>query len=317
MASMLPWWTNDLLLFVAVQVVTVPFNNALLRYRVNYQQSNSQVRGMIEEQLLGINSFFRFVRRLKNVEGSAGLFKGFTARAVQSFFFTIALKLALGFHPAAPLYNLLNIYPDLTFQQCLIYFGLVGIISVPMKVFITRSTLTRFRLSQVDPSRSFTILLSPSERNHFLTLYLIPGLFACIALHTLFSFLSLATIHRLMRFWITDGQPKALRSIARWLYVSLFALSRGLLTPFEVVACRLAASTQTDNMAAMEMSDLEFKQPEAVPAFSSENVIQFRENVTTDSYAGFSDCVTKIRREEGLGGLFRGWGGGLVDAVCL
>ncbi|KAG7087661.1 hypothetical protein E1B28_013609 [Marasmius oreades] len=332
MAKLLPLWTNDFLLFIAVELVTVPFSNVLLRYRVGHQQNNGQLRGLLTDQLYGIPTFLKTVQRIHNIEGVAGFYKGFFARLIELFIFTFVFKIAFGFHPAILPIKLLYTYPDFTLLQCLIYYGSTVLISVPMKVFITRSTTTRFRLSQADPSHeqahAFKVLLSPTEHQNPLALYLIPGLFTCIALQTLFSFISLATIYHLIQFYLSHGQPGWVRKRARIVYIVLFLMSRALVyTPFEVVACRLAVMGQSerDDGAAVDMADLEAtkagdeeSETEMVPTFSLENVIQLRENVVeSDSYEGFRDCVIKIRREEGFSALFRGWLGSLVGTVCI
>ncbi|ESK95865.1 hypothetical protein Moror_12363 [Moniliophthora roreri MCA 2997] len=299
--------------------LTVGLSGVLLRYRVHYEQKSDRfgVTTGLRNQLSGMLSFIGMGLKIRRIEGWSGLYKGLFARNLEICLAALAFNYSFGRHPAAPGFLLASFAPQFDLQQCAMYVFIVTAVAVPMRVFITRATVTPYRLS--DASTVFRVLLSPTERQDLVLLYFIPGLVAAIGIHTILTLYAAITINHLMLPLLSYSRRKLTRLLSVIGYYALVSLSRAALTPFDVIATRLALQRRSDEKESLDDVELSGQSNGSVPLFAptTESLVRLREDSGLEAYKGFIDCWNKIRNEEGDAALFRGWLGSIAQQFWL
>jgi hypothetical protein len=177
-------------------------------------------------------------------------------------------------------------------------------ISLPLAVILDRSVITPYRLPN-DVRQSLTILLSPHELSHPLTLYKTPGLLAVTFLHVVAQ--SVVGHFFSVLFLGPSPPPGETRPVVWWrflLFAIIQAVSALWVSPIQVVQTKLAVQPNLGNEISVE--DPDAGTPEGLRfAGTEEDVVGLRP--TSDPYVGVVDATRKIIDEEGWQALYRGW----------
>ncbi|KAF9259075.1 hypothetical protein L218DRAFT_963944 [Marasmius fiardii PR-910] len=279
---------------ILLTLATVPFSGALIRWRVHYSPKRIQLEDSEAGQesahaTLTVTGYFSTLKRVYQLEGWAGLFKG-----LLPMFLTFAIKLF-------SLVGLITIVHKirLPFSLSLWKMGFdMVVIGIPMQVFTARAVVTPYRLSYMKPSAAFKLLLSPTERRQPWRLYLLPGLAASQFCLVLTSFL----IYPL--FSGMRHSTPLLAGLKLIVYFSFGLAWTTLQTPLLNVNSRLAVQ-RIHKGDDVEISEAEVAAAIGIQVYSNEEVIVLREE--EDPYKGVFDCLKKVIAEEGWKSLFRAW----------
>ncbi|OCH92276.1 mitochondrial carrier [Obba rivulosa] len=306
-------FVSVLLLSLAVSIlITVPLNGALVRLRANYNPKGLQLdpEGNVEPHTGPIvTSFFGMLRRVKRLEGWAGLYKGLMPTLLATSFLTIFVVLALD--AANPSYLGRVDPPTISPLETLLYGLFYLVISLPATIIATRAITTPYKLPYLNPIKSLRVLLTPTERRRPWILYATPGLFVTETLHIAYLALVLGTL----RIWLVpapgEGQSRfeTFSPIKFSIYLTIQILSTAILCPLEVMATKLAIQR---NHAAPEYNSVEQEVEDATADYADleeysgdEEVIGLRSE--KDPYLGFANCFKRIVDEEGWKTLYRAW----------
>jgi len=292
-------------------LITVPFTGALIRLRANYNPRGLQLddEGGAEPHTGPIvTGFIGMLKRVKRIEGWAGLYKGLMPTFVETLILTIFAVVAL---EANPRYHSRANPPDAGIVGTLAYCVFSILISLPAVIITYRSITTPYKLPYFRPLYSLRILLTPTERRRPWILYLTPGLFLTQFLHAVYTMVLLRSIRRFL-IPVSDEPSDTLNisPIKFGIYLLLAILSTAILCPLEVMAAKLAIQR---NHAAAEYNSVEQEvEDDAVSAEeyveysgAEEDVIGLRHE--KDPYLGFLDCSKRIVQEEGWQALYRVW----------
>ncbi|KZT11031.1 mitochondrial carrier [Laetiporus sulphureus 93-53] len=291
-------------------LITVPLTGALVRLRANYNPRGLRLdaEGNIEPHTGPVvTSFFGMLRRVKRIEGWAGLYKGLMPTLSFSLVLTIFAVAVLNANtpstpgradpPAAGLFGTLA-------------FGMLSMLmSLPAAIITYRSITTPYKLPYFRPFYSLRILLTPTERKRPWILYMTPGLLAAESLHVAYTALLLSGVRALLlpRSGSTDY---SLSPVRFGLYMTIEILSTAILCPLEVITTKLAIQR---NHAAPEYNSVEQEvEDDALDGAeyteysgAEEDVIGLRHE--KDPYLGLVDCAKRIIDEEGWRTLYRAW----------
>lgn len=291
-------------------LVAVPIAGVLVRFRANYTPKGLQLDGEGGVQPHTgpvVNSYFAMFKRVKRLEGWAGLYKGF----MPSVLSTVAIMLFLLVLPDTSLSNPSGhrkySAPINGLWNRLAYSLFMMIISLPVVIITNRSITTPFRLPWINGLFSLRALLTSSERRRPWLLFLTPGLLVSEALRILYVVLVLDPLHSLIfppQPIHDDGAPLTFKyfTLPRLsLYMLLVFVSTVIIVPLEVISTRLSIQR---NHASADFED-ENTTLDAPYAGADEDVIGLRSE--DDPYVGFTDCLQRVVNEEGYKVLFRAW----------
>ncbi|KAH8080260.1 mitochondrial carrier [Cristinia sonorae] len=302
-----------LLASVAVSLlVTIPLTGALVRLRANYNPKGLQLddEGNVEPHTGPVvTTFFGMLKRVKRIEGWAGLYKGLMPSLLETGVLTIFAVIALNADPRA---HSRIAPPDSGILGTLAYSAFSIVLAMPMIIISYRAITTPYKLPYFRPMYSLRILLTPTERRRPWILYLTPGLFLAQFLHSAYSVIILRTLRRFLVPTIEDGDTTKfdIHPITFSIYVVVAVLSTTILCPLEVIITKLAIQR---NHAAAEYNSVEQEvEPDAV---SSEEYVEYsgaEEDVIglrheKDPYLGLVDCARRVSQEEGWQALYRVW----------
>ncbi|KAJ6623652.1 mitochondrial carrier domain-containing protein [Mycena sp. CBHHK59/15] len=285
--------------------ITIPFMGVLIRYRANYSPKRLQLAAddgaptLTDHDEHGSpNSYLGMMKRVYNIEGWSGLYKGIMPSFISSFIaavavIPIAVFLALD-HRVLP-GGRVSMHRDPqadTMLWTILGFALSVLpvlLLIPMQIITNRAITTTHKLHPFAPKAALRVLLSPAERAHPLTLYLAPG----VALAETLQGLILPALRLLRLVARPHLHLSTLPLLSAALPITLLAAA--LLTPLQVMATRLML--QRHGAAP----DAEADTP---PAYA--DVMEFR-GTQEAPYTGLLDCGRQIVREEGWRVLFRAY----------
>ncbi|EMD33060.1 hypothetical protein CERSUDRAFT_87402 [Gelatoporia subvermispora B] len=304
----------DTVLFIPVLILTlsisllisVPFSGAIVRLRANYNPKGLQldVEGDVEPHTGPVvTSFFGMLRRVKRLEGWAGLYKGLMPTLLTVLIFSVPTATAI--HIAKPIIH--DRANTLITSALGLALAAVGyLIFLPATIITYRAITTPYKLSSFRPIKALRVLLTPTERRRPWVLYATPGLFAAAALQFAYT----AVFVEALRVWLAPapgaGQSglETLQTVKLVIYVAVQTLSVAVLCPLDVMVAKLAVqrnhAVSGHNSTEQEAGDAALE--EYAP---DEEVIGFRSE--EDPYLGFVDCFKKIVDEEGWKALYRVW----------
>jgi len=269
------------------------------------------------------NSLWAMFKRVRRLEGTAGLYKGFIPTIIVS---TLSIAyITVTFYkftirPPSP-------YP-LGFLGTVIYNTAQGILWLPATVLLNRATVTPYKLLYSSPIQSLRALFTPHERQNPWVLWLTPGLIAAEVVPVVWTTVVLRRALRLLvpalrggiRIFLVPRSKRADISPASFsIIVGLTLLSTGILCPLRVIGTRLSIqrnhSHRRDPNPAATSPQIHTPDEELFPRASQEDVIAQRND--TDPYLGLVDCAKRIIAEEGWGTLWRAWGVTLLGVLPL
>ncbi|KAI6157751.1 mitochondrial carrier [Pisolithus tinctorius] len=287
--------------------IIVPLTGAIVRFRANYNPKGLQLdpEGDVQPHTGPvISSFFAMLKRVYDIEGWSGLYKGLMPTLISSLIITAFLIVFLDDNSIR---HRPYTAPSAGILGTLFYSIFAMLLSLPQTVITDRAITTPHKLPWFNAAYSCRILLTPTERRRPWIIYLTPGLLAAQVAHISYVILILRSIRHLIL-------PE-LAAQAGWHDVSLLRLSlffvlalasTAVLTPLEVISIRLAIQR---NHASAEYNSVsqEGSDTEGVTEYAgaNEDVIGLRTDRAP--YTGLIDCAKTIVEEEGWVALYRAW----------
>ncbi|KAF5393436.1 hypothetical protein D9757_000636 [Collybiopsis confluens] len=289
-------------------IIFVPLTGVLVRFRANYNPKGLQLDSEGNAQPHTgpvITSYFAMFKRVYQIEGWSGLYKGLMPTLLSTLFVTAIILLFMDTpSPSHGKY----VAPNTSILGTLFYSILMMLLSLPTSVITYRSITTPLRLPYLNPAKSLRVLLTPTERRKPWILYLTPGLLAASVLHILIVVLFLGPIRRLL---VPPLETGAFEKISFWrlgVYIVVMIAATIVLSPLEVVAVRLALQrnhASADYNSISQEINADADEQEAEFAGNEEDVIGLRSE--TDPYLGLLDCGKRMIDEEGVFSLYRAW----------
>ncbi|KAJ7783240.1 hypothetical protein B0H16DRAFT_1496062 [Mycena metata] len=301
--------------------LVVPLTGILVRFRANYTPRGLALDSegsAVPHTGPVVNSYFGMFRRVWQIEGLAGLYKGLMPTFLAAF--TISLVILTFMDTSSPRHGQYRA-PAAGLLGSLFYSISMMIFSLPITIITYRAITTPHKLPYFQPAKSLRVLLTPTERRRPWIIYTTPGLFLSQCLHVAYVTLCLAPLHRLLVPIHEEGVSyPQLSPVKLGIYFVVVIFSAGILTPLEVMSTRLAIQR---NQASAEYNSVSQEiegDAEDVPEFAGaeEDVIGLR--TEAEPYTGLLDCGKTIINEEGFRALYRAWWitllGGLVSALA-
>jgi len=287
--------------------IIVPFTGVLVRFRAQYNPRGLQLdeEGTAQPHTGPvIRSYFAMMKRVYQIEGLEGLYKGLMPTLISTLFVTgIILAFMDTPSPSHGKYHA----PNTSLLGTLIYTIIMMLISLPTSIITFRSITTPFRLPYLNPAKSLRAILTPTERRKPWILYLTPGLLASEVLHIIIVVLGLSPIRRLL---VPEFDTKSYKDISPFklgIFIVAVILTTAVLAPLEVISIRLAiqrnhASAEYNSVSQEVEGDAD---ENAEFSGNNEDVIALRNE--SDPYLGLVDCAKRMVDEEGIFSLYRAW----------
>ncbi|KAH9839531.1 mitochondrial carrier [Rhodofomes roseus] len=303
-------------------LITVPLTGALVRLRANYNPRGLQLdaEGNIEPHTGPVvTSFIGMLRRVKRIEGWAGLYKGLMPTLLFSLVLTIFAVTVLDANSPSRAGRVDP--PTAGVLGTLMYSLLSMLVSLPSAIITYRSITTPYKLPYFRPLYSLRILLTPTERKRPWVLYSTPGLLTAEMLHVAYTALLLSGLRSLL-LPRPSSEDNTFSTFRFGFYLLAEILSTAIICPLEVIITKLAIQR---NHAAPEYNSVEQEVEDdgldgeeyTEYAGTEEDVIGLRHE--KDPYLGFVDCAKRIIEEEGWTALYRAWWitmlGGIAGAL--
>ncbi|CCM03583.1 uncharacterized protein FIBRA_05720 [Fibroporia radiculosa] len=311
------------LTLVASLLMTIPLTGTLVRLRANYNPRGLRLdaEGNIEPHTGPVvTSFFGMLRRVRRIEGWAGLYKGTMPTILFSLVLTLFTVAVLGASMASTPGR--AIPPAVAGPFGTLAFGLVSmLLFLPFAILTYRAITTPYKLPYFRPLYSLRILLTPTERKKPWMLYSTPGLLAAQCIQIVYTAFLLTALRSFLV--PRPGPDDFMASVKFGIYIGVEVVSVVVICPLEVITTKLAIQR---NHAAPEYNSVEQEAEddmidgEEYTEYSGaeEDVIGLRHE--KDPYLGLVDCAKRIVDEEGWKALYRAWWltmlGGIVSALA-
>ncbi|KAJ7188173.1 hypothetical protein C8R46DRAFT_1053911 [Mycena filopes] len=302
-------------------VIVVPLTGVLVRFRANYTPRGLALDNegsAVPHTGPVVNSYFGMFRRVWQIEGAAGLYKGLMPTFLAAL--AISLVILTFMDTSSPRHGQYRA-PVAGILGTFFYSISMMIFSLPITIITYRAITTPHKLPYFQPAKSLRVLLTPTERRRPWIIYTTPGLFLTQCLHVAYVTLCLSPLHRILVPMHEEGVSyPQLSPVKLALYFVVVIFSAGILTPLEVMATRLAIQRNQASAEYNSVSQEVDGDAEDVPEFAGaeEDVIGLR--TEADPYMGFLDCGKTIINEEGFRALYRAWWitllGGFVSALA-
>ncbi|KAL0072434.1 hypothetical protein AAF712_000197 [Marasmius tenuissimus] len=285
----------------------VPFEGVLVRFRANYNPKGLQLdaEGGAEPHTGPvIQSYFGMMKRVYDIEGWSGLYKGFMPTLLSTAFVT---GLIIAFmdtpRPSHGKYRA----PEANVLGTLFYTIVMMLVSLPTTIITYRSITTPIKLPWFNPVKAFRVLLTPTERRQPWILYLTPGLLAAEVSHIAIVVLGLGPLRRLL---LPSKDADFFIEVSYFrlgIYLIILALATAIIAPLEVILTRLAIQRNHSSSEYNSVSQEIVGDTEETNEFAGtdEDVIGLRNE--EDPYLGLLDCAKRILDEEGWRALYRAW----------
>ncbi|KIK67358.1 hypothetical protein GYMLUDRAFT_37460 [Collybiopsis luxurians FD-317 M1] len=286
--------------------IFVPLTGVLVRFRANYNPKGLQLDTDGNAQPHTgpvITSYFAMFKRVYQIEGWPGLYKGLMPTLLSTLFVTTVILIFMDTpSPSHGKY----VAPNTSILGTLFYSTLMMLVSLPTSIITYRSITTPLKLSSVNPAKSLRAILTPTERRKPWILYFTPGLLAAEVLHILIVVLFLGPIRRLLVPPLESGYFENVSFVKLGIYVVVVIAATIVLSPLEVMAIRLAIQRNHSSAEYNSVSqEIEGDADEAEFAGNEEDVIGLRSE--NDPYLGLTDCAKRMIDEEGIFSLYRAW----------
>ncbi|KAF8910360.1 hypothetical protein CPB85DRAFT_1376105 [Mucidula mucida] len=291
------------LILVAVSIcitlaVIVPLTGVLVRFRANYNPKGLQLdaEGGAEPHTGPVvKSYFVMLKRVYQIEGWPGLYKGLMPTFLSTAVVTLMLVLFMDTEkPSHGTYHA----PAAGIIGTLVYSVGMMLIALPTAIITYRAITTPHKLPYLNAAKSLRVLLTPTERRRPWIIYFTPGLLAAEVSHIALVVLGLTPLRRLLLPAPPSETSSSLPEISTVklvIYFVVVAFFTVVLTPLEVIATRLAIQR---NHASAEYNSV------------SQEVDGDGEDV--GEFAGAEEDVIGLRNEEdpyieGWFALYRAW----------
>ncbi|KAJ6499244.1 hypothetical protein C8R45DRAFT_981678 [Mycena sanguinolenta] len=310
-------------LSISLAVVT-PLSGVLVRFRANYTPRGLALDNegsAVPHTGPVVTSYFAMFRRVLQIEGFQGLYKGLMPQLITALTVSLAI---LTFMDSPSHRHGSYRAPTAGILGTFLYSIMMMLISLPSAIITYRAVTTPHKLPYFGLMKSLRVLLTPTERRKPWLIYFTPGLLASQSLHVAYVTLILAPLHRLLVPMAEVGAGGVvfpeISPVKLSIYFLVVIVSAAILTPLEVMSTRLAiqrnqASAEYNSVSQEVDGDAE---EVAEYAGAEEDVIGLRTDA--EPYMGIVDCAKSIINEEGFRALYRAWWitllGGLVSALA-
>ncbi|KAF9033294.1 mitochondrial carrier [Hymenopellis radicata] len=304
----------DLILLAASICITlaviVPLTGVLVRFRANYNPKGLQLdaEGGAEPHTGPVvKSYFAMLKRVYQIEGWPGLYKGLMPTFLSTA--VVTLMLVLFMDTERPRHGTYHA-PAAGIIGTLVYSVGMMLIALPTAIITYRAITTPHKLPYFNAAKSLRVLLTPTERRRPWIIYFTPGLLAAEVSHIVLVVLGLTPLRRLLLPAPPSETSSSLPEISAVkiiIYFVVVALFTFVLTPLEVIATRLAIQRNHASAEYNSVSQEVDGDGEDVGEFAGaeEDVIGLRNE--EDPYIGLVDCAKRIIDEEGWFALYRAW----------
>ncbi|KAI6134478.1 mitochondrial carrier [Pisolithus croceorrhizus] len=303
--------------------IMVPLVGAIVRFRANYNPKGLQLdpEGDVQPHTGPvISSFFAMLKRVYDIEGWPGLYKGLSACTFRSGRYDLTLCIVPTLISSLIITLFLIVFlDDSSFRHraytapsagilgTLFYSIFAMLVSLPQTIITDRAITTPHKLTWFNAAHSCRILLTPTERRRPWIIYLTPGLLAAQVAHISYVVLILRSVRRLILPELaTQSGGHDISPLRLSVFFVLALASTAVLTPLEVISIRLAIqrnyASAEYNSVSQEGGDTE---DVAEYAGANEDVIGLRSDRAP--YTGLIDCAKTIVEEEGWTALYRAW----------
>ncbi|KAK0226211.1 hypothetical protein IW262DRAFT_1360454 [Armillaria fumosa] len=299
-----------LILSLAVSLaIIVPLTGILIRFRANYNPKGLQLDlegGAQPHTGPVIKSYFGMMKRVYQLEGWPGLYKGLMPTLLSTSVVTVLIVVFMDTpKPRHGTYHA----PQTGVLGTLVYSIGMMLIALPTAIVTYRAITTPHKLPYLNAAKSLRILLTPTERRRPWIIFLTPGLLAAEVLHIAIVVLALGPLRRLLLPTLPESNSSLphVSSVRLAIYLVVVLVATALLTPLEVMATRLAIQRNHASSEYNSVSQEVEGDAEDTDEFSGveEDVIGLRNE--GDPYLGLADCAKRIIGEEGWGALYRAW----------
>ncbi|OCB88526.1 hypothetical protein A7U60_g4341 [Sanghuangporus baumii] len=293
-------------LFISIPTIgylaTFPFFSTIVKYRSNYSPKRIELdqEENRSHSVAGVSSYFAMMKRVKQLEGRAGFYKGIVPCSL-----LLALLLSIPVLIRAGI--IVTRKRDLWQSLAVSLFS--EIIVLPIRVIIFRyesPELLIVSLPWYNPVFSLRILLSVTERKHPWLLFLTPGLLVSVVLSIVHGTLVMSLLNTLT-FTVATRYPLARSSPTQLgIYLVASIVSVLISCPLSVVQIRLSIQ-RNHPPRDYEIIEQEGQAESSGVAYSGaeEDVVSLRSE--GDPYKGFFDCIRRIVNEEGYSRLLCAW----------
>jgi len=299
-------------------LIAIPYIGILVRLRANHTPFG--IRTGLEDDNAAVHdpavtSFFGMLKRVKRIEGWAGLYKGLMPTVVFSFL----LQVFAGSYQLA--------YVTST-SRTTIGGLLLMTFCLPATIITNRAIVTPYKLRSFRPIESLQKLLTEKERKKPWVLYQTPGLVIAGIFNVGYMTRVAMPIRGFLLNQAREQDELRFLAVILVLYFGNEILTTAVMCPLQVILIRLSiqrnhtsvcpeVSTETQESPAGV--DVEFNDEKAaIPvvavhseqdveyAGSMEDVVRLRDE--NDPYLNIVDCGKRIVAEEGWRALYRTWG---------
>ncbi|KAK0212557.1 hypothetical protein DFS33DRAFT_1282615 [Desarmillaria ectypa] len=308
MLGFLDFLTLALSLAVSLAII-VPLTGVLIRFRANYNPKGLQLDpegGAQPHTGPVIKSYFGMMKRVYQIEGWPGLYKGLMPTLLSTSVVTASIIIFMDTpKPRHGTYHA----PQTGVLGTLVYSIGMMLIALPTAIITYRAITTPHKLPYLNAAKSLRILLTPTERRRPWIVFMTPGLLAAEMLHIAIVVLALGPLRRLLLPSLPESSSSFpdVSPIRLAIYLVVVLVATALLTPLEVMATRLAIQRNHASSEYNSVSQEVDGDAEDAEEFSGaeEDVIGLR--IEGDPYLGLVDCVKRIIDEEGWSALYRAW----------
>ncbi|OJA10852.1 hypothetical protein AZE42_06130 [Rhizopogon vesiculosus] len=285
----------------------VPLLGTGVRWRVH---CNPKAEGDVQPHTGPvITSFFGVLRRVYNIEGQPGLYRGLMPMLITLVIIRLEV-LVISLNGNNIRHGTYTV-PDVGAIGMLVYSIFAVLAYLPLVIITNRAITTPHKLPCFNVIYSLRILLTPTERRRPWVLYLTPGFVAAQVAHTAYVILLLLSIRQLSPPELANpdmprNEEIPLDRLAKFLVIVI--LGTVVLPPLKTIATRLSIQR---NDAALDFNAVSQEEhtpllPQHQHSGADEDVISLR-TADREPYLGLVDCGKKIINEEGWKTFYRAW----------
>jgi len=308
-------------------LIAIPYTGILVRLRANHTPFG--IRTGVEDDNAAVHdpavtSFFGMLKRVKRIEGWAGLYKGLMPTVVFSFL----LQVFAGSYQMAHVTSTSHATIGGIFLR---------MFCLPATIITNRAIVTPYKLRSFRPIESLQKLLTEKERKKPWVLYQTPGLVIAGMINVGYMTRVAMPIRGFLLNQAREQDELRFLAVILVLYFGNEILTTAVMCPLQVILIRLSiqrnhasvspeVSAETQEVPAG--SDVELNDEKAaVPvvavnneqdveyAGAEEDVVRLRDE--NDPYLNIVDCGRRIVAEEGWGALYRTWGIMVIMAILV
>ncbi|TIA91213.1 hypothetical protein E3P81_02111 [Wallemia ichthyophaga] len=266
-------------------LIVIPVIGVLTRHRAHFNPKGVSLDPESNPTVgPNVDTYFKMAKRVKEVEGLAGFFKGFFPTLISEIFIGLLILIPLPLTLSAGFFGYFAAIVGLIF---------IGCVSLPFEIFIKRAIVTPYNLPVLTPRQNIRKLVTPNELSNpfkminatLLQVLALRILISAVTIHILRPFLSVIPLFGMVSWQV--------------LTVALILL----INPLDVLQTRLMVQPLGQQDWDEETNHNKYE----------DAVVTIRQQ----PYHGVGDALRAIKEEEGTGALARGWWFTLVGQLAI